>query len=360
MRIALWGYYGTNYGDDIMLEVILNYFVNKNIDVELVDMYEGTLEYRFRQKYKNVKVIPFKNLSRIEKVKAIKDLAKANINLWGGGTIFTDTDGDGNFKWFSLIKLFGGKIGYVGVGLGKLTKPSRIKKTKQLLSWSSICIIRDKQSYARAVQLARNKNFYLAEDLSYIFLDNFKQKFRKNESQKYILLTWRNLIGYVPFNKEMDLMDDLVTVVEHVIRESGVNKVILGALDTKYDVDSCRHLYKKLKEKGINVHFELDSSVENLTKLIINSYLHFSGRLHGSIVSEFFKVPTITLSYSPKLNYFYESINSNGFIDIYNEKINFERVKEIIQNSQNNSAFEQKVEEAKLNFVYLDNYLDSN
>ena len=354
LKVVLWGYYGPNYGDNIMLEVLLEYFNKKNIKVTLIQMYDFTLQYKIHR-YNNVEIIPFNYYSRLEKLKALKTLAKADLNLWGGGTIFTDTDGDGNYRYFSLIKFFGGKIGYIGVGIGNLTDKKRIKKTKKLLSWSSLSVFRDKISLKRAQKLVPNQNYQLAEDLVYVWL-NSRENINDQVSNKYILLTWRNLRGYLRFEKELELMKDTIDVIKYIMKKNSIQKVKLVALDTNLDVDSCRILYKLLKTKNVNVEFDIDSSISNITDLIVNSYIHFSGRLHGSLVSEYYGINTITLSYSPKIQYFYESINSKRYLDIYKNKINIESVDKILQKAPEKINRIEKFNESRLNFNFLESF----
>lgn len=356
MSIAIWGYYGSNYGDDIMLEVILDYLKEQSVEVKLVDLYCGKLNYYLNNRYENVEVINFGKLSRNNKLRVLKTLANCKINVWGGGTIFTDSDGDGNFRFFSIIKALGGKIGYLGVGLGTLTKRERIIKTRMLLSMSSLTIFRDEKSSNMAKSLT-NKKFYTVEDLSYIFFGKSFNKSIEKFKDDYILVTWRNLSAYVPFSIESKLMDELVDIIDLLIKDGKYKRVILSALDTNYDVESCRIISNKLTNKGIVFSFDIDSSIENITSLIDKAGFHFSGRLHGSVASEILGTPTLSLSYSPKIEYFYESINSNNFINIYNDTMNYEKINKIILDNKIACIdIEEKVSLAKKNFKYLSKY----
>ncbi|MFB2349223.1 polysaccharide pyruvyl transferase family protein [Priestia megaterium] len=359
MTVALWGYYGTNYGDDIMMDVIIRYFEQYNVDVKLIDIYGSNLETKTNNKYSNVEVIPFYGYSTVQKLKAVRDLAKVKINLWGGGTIFTDSDGDGNFKSFASLETFGGKIGYVGVGIGQLAKRNRRLKTKYLLKKSSFTVFRDMNSLERAKKFVKHKQFNLAEDLAYVYFNNLNMV-PKYKLDKYILVTWRNLVGYTSLDKEQSIMDAVVEKVKKVMNTKKYETVVLAALDTNFDVESCLTLEKKFKNQGVNVYFDKDSSVENITKLIYNASFHVSGRLHGSIASEFFHIPTLTLSYSPKIDYFYQSINSNKYHNIYDDMdIRDQLINDIIQKKGNKVDFKGKISDASKNFEYMNGYIQN-
>ncbi|MGI8351372.1 polysaccharide pyruvyl transferase family protein [Niallia circulans] len=368
MGVALWGYYGFNYGDDIMMETILNHLLNRNITVELVDHLNSGLEEKYGDRSEKLKVIPYYKYTRLQKFKALKKLSKESINIWGGGTVFTDVDGIGNHRIFSIIKLLGGRIGYIGIGIGQLTIKDRIRKTKHLLKVSDFTVFRDENSLKKANELVKRADYLLAEDMAYLYfskLDYTNLTFNK-EKEKYVLVTWRNLKNYMGKEKENELMNIIVEGIKN-LKKYGMEQVILAALDTRHDNESCEILQRKLNEENIKVFIEQDSSINNITALIKNCAFHFSGRLHGSVASELMNIPTISLSYSPKMAYFYESINSINYFDVYDETFNLIQLNKLIDKNKNNEenkshkmgeVFNQKFQEATLNLNYLDEYLD--
>ncbi len=324
MKIVLWGYYGPNYGDNIMLKVIIDYLKNKNIEVQIIDLYDTT-----NRLYKNhTKILKFKDLNKFYKLIMLYKLSNKDIlNLWGGGTIFTDSDCDGNYRYFQLIKLFGGKFAYLGIGIGNLTIKERIKKSIYLLSKCEFSIFRDGSSLKKADDLSKNRNYYLAEDLSYVYFNKFKPN--KVKCDNYILITWRNLEGYMDKEKENKLMIDVVNTCTRLCNELNIKNIVLLALDEKLDAENC-NIINKMFNDNFNVQFDTDNSIDNITNVIFNAKFHFSGRLHGCIASEYFNTPTYGILYSLKMKYFYQSISSNDYFDIYKEKINYEKVKAII------------------------------
>lgn len=361
MKVVLWGYYGSNYGDNIMLETLLDYFYEKKIRVELVDLYNRNFKYQYENQYSNVKVVTYNELTRFEKLMKLIEFSKAKINLWGGGTIFTDADGDGNYKEFTRVKFLGGRIGYVGVGIGDLTIKERINKTQKLLKKSDFLIFRDENSYNRANKLAKKNYYYLVEDLAYVHFNNVLQNIKNYEAAKYnnyILISWRNLVRYMSADYEEKLMDSIIDCISLIFDKYGCDKVILSALDTKYDVESCETLKFKLKNKGVSVIFDKDSSIHNITSLIYNSSFHLSGRLHGSIASEVLNVPTLSLAYSPKIIYFYESINSKNYIDIYEDNMNImNSIIDLKDIKTRQLDFQEKYKDSLLNLEYLNDFI---
>ncbi|WP_162990158.1 polysaccharide pyruvyl transferase family protein [Mesobacillus foraminis] len=357
MKIALWGFYGHNYGDDVMLNIIIDYCLKSNIDVEVIDMFDGCLKETL--KLKSVKVFNWKNSNKFEKINKLIRLSKNNvINIWGGGTIFTDTEGDGNYKIFKIIKILGGKFGYLGVGIGKLTSKSRINKTSYLLGKSEITVLRDEDSYNRSHKYSSNNDkLYLAEDLSFIYFDKLEKNIPIIKKDSYILITWRNLRNYMSSSEENILMKKVVDYSIRLKKNKGYKKIVLLAINSVSDTKSCIELKTIFSNRGEEVVFNENSSIVNITKVISEASFHFSGRLHGSVASEYYKIPTLSLSYSPKIEYFYKSINRNNFVDIFKEEITFDLIDKITMDNQT-IDFKEKVKSAHLNFDYLDNYLN--
>ncbi|WP_368490079.1 polysaccharide pyruvyl transferase family protein [Clostridium sp. BJN0013] len=353
MKIALWGYYGPNYGDNIMLKVIIDYFNNKHIEVEIIDLFgikgSNTL-------HTDSKITKFKEFNKVKKLYELYRLSnKDTINIWGGGTIFTDCDGDGNFKFFKLIKLFGGKFSYLGIGIGKLTIKERIEKAIYLLSKCEFAIFRDSSSLKKANDLSSNENYYLAEDLSYIYFNEFKIK--KVKYDEYVLITWRNLIRYMDKEQEKKLMNDVVNACSKLCNELNIKNIVLSALDENYDIEGC-NVISKMFNDNFNIQIDLDNNIDNITNLICNAKFHFSGRLHGCIASEYFNVPTYGMSYSPKMRYFYESISSNDYFDIYEEKVNYKKIKAIINSKKRYSKSRLLIKSTE-NFDFLSKLLNN-
>lgn len=343
MKVALWGYYGPNYGDNIMMQVILNFFAENNIKVEIVDMFNlstlmnsnGTYTlYAPKERYCQPNS---KWKSRFYRLMTTLKLSRSNIlNIWGGGTIFTDCDGDGNFGYFKRIKQFGGKFAYIGVGIGALTKQERIDKTEWLLQNSSFANFRDEKSIAIAKKYNPDGAFNRSEDLSYVYFKKFQPT--NNSYGKYILISWRNLVRYFDEGYENQLMKNVISLVQQLCIQNDIHKIVLSALDINYDQVSSTQLKKLIGIVAKEMHLEVEivntTDVDEISNLIYHAQYHICGRLHGCVASEFFGVKTLGLSYSKKINYFYDSIDRVNYIDLTkSEPWNNEKAMEKIASS---------------------------
>ncbi|WP_430494468.1 polysaccharide pyruvyl transferase family protein [Rossellomorea marisflavi] len=327
MKVSLWGYYGFNYGDDIMLEIFMKIMEDNDIEVVLVDYHNAGLINK--EWGPRVKVIDYRNLSKTSKVLTLMKLAtNMKLNFWGGGTVFTDTDNDGNFKSFFPLRVLGGRIGYVSVGVGLINKRSRRIKTELLLRLSSVVSMRDKHSYIYSKRL--NQKTVSSSDITYSYFRSFKNNQKKIKEQKYLLVSFRSLKGYFNQEEENAIVQDVIDLIPHVYSKYNLEKVIFLPLDKK-DIEVNSLIASRTKQLiGENVEVSQESNVDIMTEIIRDSSIYISGRLHGSVASEYFLNKTITLSYSNKINFFYEQIN-HSFIDLLKENINFDKVDRILE-----------------------------
>ncbi|MGG3571821.1 polysaccharide pyruvyl transferase family protein [Bacillus gobiensis] len=355
MRIVLWGYYGTNYGDNIMMDTIVKFLISNDVKITLVDLFKGNLKEMYKDEPR-IEVVEFYRLGKVKKLMALRNFAKAELNLWGGGTIFTDEDGDGNYSFFSLVKLFGGKIGYIGVGIGNLTKQERVKRTRYLLNASSFLVFRDSTSLSRAKAISDKNTYHLAEDLSYLFFETVaKDTEQPAHPEPYMLITWRNLKRYVPAEREQSSMKAVVACAKHDLDNNIIQKVVLSPMDTRHDIESCQMLMKLLDEESIPYAYDDSTDFEYMTKLIKHATIHYSGRLHGSVASEYFGINTVAMCYSPKMEYFYQSIKADNYINITEEGVTPDALMKKV--GRNSISFDEKIASSYNNITYFDNFL---
>ncbi|WP_376769709.1 hypothetical protein [Paenibacillus endophyticus] len=125
-----------------------------------------------------------------------------NLVIWGGGTCFTDEEGDGFFDFMIRAMLRGKKIGYYSVGIGALNQLSRKLKTMALINLSSYVGLRDDTSFKQASQYTffnkkKVERMEEAANKSTMTLVESRQRQRLNQdNKKSLLLAWRNLRAY--------------------------------------------------------------------------------------------------------------------------------------------------------------------
>lgn len=319
MKILITGYYGAgNFGDDIMLEAFCKELLQKdsNIKITILKMFDKELKINLN---KNIKIINYYKVSRGSRRIFKFLIGFYDMFLWVGGTCFTDQDGDGFYRYMKLAIDRKVKIGYVGVGIGKLTIGERIERANYLIDKCSFISLRDRNSYDYVKDKFPNKkNVYLTEDLAYLFVNPIiKQNSLKTEkdNERKIVVSWRHLINYKSTEEETILMDKLIEFIKKIMQEKNKSNILILPLDDRRDFESNKYIYNKLK-KYENDFFSVTYK-ENLTPKekiaeILSSNLNISARLHGIFVSEIANIKTIAISYSVKIDEFLKSIGKDN------------------------------------------------
>lgn len=350
-NINIWGYYGVNYGDDIMLQVLIDQLEKENINVNIVQQNKNIEE---KIDIGNARILNLENKLSLNNLKYAKKMASNALNIWGGGTIFTDCDGDGNFRNFFYIKLVGGVFAYIGIGIGSITRLTRKIKTNYLLKQCEFSTIRDPFSLRyHSIEKQKDK-FTLVSDLSYCYFDEYRKNNKKKDGN-YLLITWRNLDGYYDKNDEDAFMEKMLKMALEICNDKKINKITLMAMDDDFDIISCIQLQQILLELGFNAEVIKNKNINQITEVIDNASFHISGRLHGSIASEFLNTNYISLSYSKKMDYFHQMINKKNVIKLNNSKeIDWDYKKNEVDNYYD---FSKEIEESRKNIDIICNYV---
>lgn len=301
------GYYGMqNLGDDLMLKTLLESSTNEKINV--IQFKNNPLP----DQNGNVTFLTWPEGKLAKVLFAIKFILRSKELIFGGGTCFTDEDGDGFFKYMVIGKLLGRKVKYRAIGVGNLKRNSRILKTKILLNIADEITVRDEQSLIRVKKiLGKNKRqIFKEDDLAIKSILNIisKEKFRKNSEEPYIALGWRNLERY-----NCNEWNNPSHVVEYILKlskDKGLNKVIMFDVDSHFDCDINRTLFNLLKKTHLDVVYNKSTDIIEKMKIICESSFVFTSRLHVAVIAEIANVPCEALNYSPKIRYFVDEVKS--------------------------------------------------
>lgn len=322
-NIVLWGYYGSNYGDNIMFYQIMDYLPDI-CDKKIYVISRNPYVYRMTEKYPQCVVIEENFTNKIEREKWLKKLPGKSLFIWGGGTIFTDEEGDGNFYPFMHLKCRGREFCYLSSGIGKLTKPISIFKTRMLLNYAALAVFRDERSYQKAIQLSGRRTVVLADDvvLNYAMkCRDQKSNLKLEKAAPYLLFSWRNVDNYMETSQQTSLLETYITRIVEIANASAIHRVIGLPLDTQTDVEISKEICTRLQSRGLDCSVTVENDVEAVTHIISNAAFYFSGRLHGSMIAEAMGIPTFTFSYSPKIDSFYESIGKKNWVNIFTTPI---------------------------------------
>nr|WP_304358186.1 polysaccharide pyruvyl transferase family protein [Clostridium paraputrificum] len=358
-KLNLWGYYGCNYGDNIMMKILIDYINSEfvDMDINVYEVYHGIDKSLVEEKAK-INKFKLNKYNFVANIMKIKKMCDNSINIWGGGTIFTDSDGDGFFRVFSYLKYLKIPFGYVSVGIGDMQRKSRILKTKFLLENCSFCFLREEHSYRKAIKklgISKEK-LELTDDLVSIYINDYLERSNYNLKKKedYLLISWRNLERYINSENQNQLINYCIDLIKAVTNEKKISKIIVLPLDVRNDVECSKPIKKLLENEGFNVELICETNPDKLTEIIKKSSFHISGRLHGSLISELLDVDTVSIIYSNKMEYLYKELNKMNFINV---KMCLPDMKQVLAESKirldKKKYLEKNVSKAKLNLLSL-------
>jgi polysaccharide pyruvyl transferase WcaK-like protein len=321
-ELVLLGYYGAgNIGDDLMLQGLLCELLSADpeIVVHVVSYYQKPVKVPDSPR---VRIVRGASLAK-KLIRILPLFWRCQVALFGGGTPFTDTEGDGSYKFFRLAHLLNCRIGYLGIGLGRLERIERKKRTRWLLQHCALATFRDPTSLSRAQALIGGdeaKKMHLCEDLCYLYMaaNPLPQKVINPKARPmHLVISWRELRGEEGVETDEYLMYRFIDSIRllHMVR--GLADVTLLPLDLTADLDAHTRLARLLDEllPGVKVSTSLKPAATETISTIAASDLYISVRLHGAFIGKVVGVPTIGFIYSPKVRYYFESIGSSSMLE---------------------------------------------
>ncbi|MCZ8519304.1 MULTISPECIES: polysaccharide pyruvyl transferase family protein [Paenibacillus] len=304
-EVTLVGYYGVNnFGDDLMLRSILDKLEPLHLKLNLVSYGEAIpwispaiTVYRWSRgrRFRNIRMF-------------LQAVSSSSLVLWGGGTCFTDEDGDGLFRPMMLALLSGKPIAYVGVGIGNLTSWSRRARTVALLNASCYVSFRDERSYrqGRSWTLFHKDKVERIDDPAHELLRTYSPPVgdppRKSRT---LVLAWRNLEKY----GATTLGNRLTPVVDlclRLARQHGIERIEILNADSSYDEKCGRKLYDLLAGYAhrMEVTYCTARYFEDKLKILAAAEVVVTSRLHVGAAAYFLNITCYMYNYSPKIAIF--------------------------------------------------------
>lgn len=316
-ELTIIGYHGAhNFGDDLMLKAMIDLFLSYSIKINLIAY--GPIEWL--DPSINICTLVRKKGYKTHNLKLFKDYIKnSSLIVSGGGTIFTDEEGDGNFAFLLFAKLLGKKIVYYSVGIGTLTKITRELKTKIMFNIADLMFFRDNYSLKQArkwIIPARMKNAIRIEDAANGIIKNMiniQSSHESSESLKTLVIAWRDLGVYATTTIGNDF-DKVSNYCYKLVKENDIKKIIIINTDSRKDGPTGSIIGEKLIGLFPDLLVEHNDARLYYEKfLILNSAdIIFTSRLHVAIAAHFLKKKCIVYNYSPKIQYFFSEYDASN------------------------------------------------
>lgn len=309
-NVLISGYYGfNNTGDEAMIETMSVLLAKK--DCALIVL--SSNPERTKELY-NVQAYDRYKLSEI--IKAIK---KADIVVSGGGTLFQDiTSKKSIWYYLGIVKIaqfFRKKVCIAYQGIGPIDTKLYRKMTKRTLNKKSVKLIglRDNQAIEYAKELGiKPEKITFSSDMIFMMQPPAKERCEKIlKDNVHNLQEGQRLIGFsIREWKDKDRTDALAEVADKLVEKYNA-RIVFFPFHKPKDAEISKIIMHKMKH-------------EDMTVLMPNRYLpseilgtmgmmdvNIGVRLHSLVFSAVMNVPTIGISYDPKIDGFLDMINLN-------------------------------------------------
>lgn len=348
-----------NMGDEFILECLVNHIrkqdpqatievasINPDITEQLVSGVEAIEWAGF---------VPSKRTFKLffELAKAIK---KADIVIIGGGGLLQDVHTVATIPRYlitaALAKYYSKKVMYYSLGVGPIKSPILKKLVKDVSNqFVDTISVRDETSKNLLEALGVTTKVEVISDPVFLISDLVPMEKWKRTSIDRVGIAFRQ------FKTDERVEEELSRLIEGLPDKS----IFLYPFDYKEDIK----LMTRLKEKHPQISLVSDyQSNEDLLNSLSELDLMVSMRLHGVITCASYGIPSVAVSYDPKVDAFQKLMGMEDYlldISVFNAKDCLSKIEEIEKNIVSiQKNLKQVVSEEKQKLDSVQFQFDSN
>lgn len=331
-RVLISGYYGfANAGDEAMLSAIIASLKDINANMEIV-VISGNPQVT--AKAYNIKAIPRFSFGQI-----IKQLAKTDLLISGGGSLLQDITSERSLYYYlsiiQMAKLMGKKVMLYGQGIGPLQGGLAKKITAFVCNQADCITVRDEGS---ALEL---KSLGLLQKPLIITADPVFAMHAVSTDLGRLILQKHNFRGAKPvigisvrqWLKLENYKHVLAQVADYVVEKYDARVVFLP-LHYPQDLKVSQEIATLMVHKTSALVLEDLYSTEEFLSVIGNFDLLIGVRLHALIFAAVMQVPIIGISYDPKIDRFLQGVQAQAVacLDTLSFAILAEKVDLVLKN----------------------------
>ncbi len=339
-------YKGDNFGDTLLLLILLKQLSEYDLEIILSNVCEKTYEY----------CRSFKKVRRLEN---LLDIHRSDALVYGGGGYFGEQPTN-KVRWHMAFvknhlllgiyyRILNKPIGMFGVEFGPLTNPFSLFLSKFIFSQSTIICPRNKASLSWLKANAISNNVVQTVDMALGVNKYLPARNPENSSKKEILLhpsftvnETDEIIGLMKLIKTMDLDKHGYELSLISDRDNEASSQILESWGNA--------LGEKVKSKYLyNNPWELCSIIQNANCIITN-------KLHTAIVAASFGNRVISLAKHPKNMRFFQDIDRSDLC-ILLEDFDFIKLSQLLNSLENDTLESITLSEDIIEFIKLSNHL---
>lgn len=312
MKLLLAGYFGSgNIGDEAILSAVLSAIKLDHPSAEITVLSEDPAETSNTYRVNSVRRFSF--------LRIIKEIRNADALVFGGGGLLQDSTSVKSLYYYLflifLAKFFGRKVILLGQGIGPVSHRSILKRA---LADADLVAVRDEKSMKELAEIgAKPKKLALTADMAFLLPPPDRDKGKKTLDIDGIKKCKRNLIAFALRRSVDDRFSPVnykvvAEACDHLIKEKD-SQVVFLIFKYPDDIDSAEKVMSRMKYPA---HILLRRCSPSEMLDVVSAFDGVIGmRLHSLIFASMAGIPSLGLSYDPKVESFQRSIGGN-FIDL--------------------------------------------
>ncbi len=290
-KILISGYYGfDNFGDDAILHIMVSELKKHLSDPKITVISNNPPKVS--------KIYGVNSIHRFNYKEIIKNLKSCNVFISGGGSLLQDATSCRSFLYYLglifLAKFYRKKTIIFAQGIGPISTIIARILTRNVLKSIDLITVRDRESQNFLKKIGVNS--ILATDPAWCLELSTEEKFVKVDKINIgvQLREWKTLS-----NKNIKAVADVIS------EKFNDEKICINliSLQDSHDLEVTQKLKDFLLKKNLKAEIRIFSS------LTINQSINLLGsldyliamRFHACLISANFNVPTLALSYDPKV-----------------------------------------------------------
>ncbi|MFP4459828.1 MAG: polysaccharide pyruvyl transferase family protein [Candidatus Zixiibacteriota bacterium] len=312
-KIIIEGFYGyANLGDEAILMAFIENFSKMGADVSIMTGSPEKVEkdYDLRAIQKN---------GRRYLPKRFLKILSSDLYILGGGGLLKDFGDDSKSlkSWLHNIDIankLGKKTALGAIGVENVRFEESFHEIKRVISNVDLITVRDQISYDILREAGIKKDIHIFSDPAVILAEAKKRSIDKGKINVFVSLRHWFSTGFKTEDSEIEARfhRQLARFFDEIATNVKLHFIPMRTVDYDNDVEIAKKLVSHMQQDCEIEINEVPPSVEGFIDMLDDCDIMIGMRLHSAILATAKAIPTIAISYSPKVKGYMEKI---GMVD---------------------------------------------
>lgn len=307
-KVILKGYYGRdNFGDEVMMELIISFFKKKYPFLQLQVMNSNPKMVFEKYGIQTPKSLVTGSYGKVGIFKRVLSIVNADCYIIGGGTIITDKHSALHlveyFIELFLRKIFRRPSVFISVGATKF-KYKTTRVLCKLIFWCcDLCMVRDHESYLLLREIYNKDKIVETGDIVLLSFDENNNKILENLKGKNIGFSLMPYYESLYRKNELDIK--IAKKFSEVIDKLSEEGYCVSLIPIQFgDNNNLDYSFSKIVQKMCVSKVELFDCRDNQEKMRKIASMNFlvSMRLHSLLYAISRNIKSIAINHNEKIN----------------------------------------------------------